>query len=214
MASDKSQFNQALKKWDYLQELGRYSEPIQRGDVAILVSGYGLAAEDISAREEVAHFQTEALEMATSCQLRGIGAFIINRFTYADVQTVMEDQSISSIITIGNGDLSSVYMDDGNSLDWRHIAAASTHLKTGRFSQRHCGQAIRDLSVPLGTFAMTRHDNVRAAVNRYLPTFMEQEDEYEIQTIHTHERLDYRTVKTLLPHQNFEKHPDSSADAS
>ena len=50
MASDKSQFNQALKKWDNLQELGRYSEPIQRGDVAILVSGYGLAAEDISAK--------------------------------------------------------------------------------------------------------------------------------------------------------------------
>lgn len=105
-------------------------------------------------------------------------------------------------------------MDDGHSLDWTHIAAASTHLKTGRFSQRHCGQSVRDLSVPLGTFAMMRHDSVRAAVNRYLPTFMEQEDEYDIQTIHTQERLNYRAVKALLPHQNLEKRLDSHADAS
>lgn len=84
MASDKSQFNQALRKWDNLHELGRYSESIQRGDVAILVSGYGLETELATSEEEVVHFQTEALEIATSCQLRGIGAFVVNRFSYAE----------------------------------------------------------------------------------------------------------------------------------
>jgi hypothetical protein len=205
MASDRGQFNRALRKWIELHDGGERSMSVQAGRVAILASGYALGETSQERNAEKKYFKHEAHTLQRNLELRGINSVIRNRFTYDDAVEVIQDHTVSSIITIGNGTLSSVWIAQHERLDWIDVGNASTHLKTGLFIQRHCGHFVRELSVPLGTFAISRHSNVLAARDYYLPTEMSDEDEHRIQTLHPLERLDYRTVKSLFPYTKEDK---------
>lgn len=197
MASDRRQFNQALRRWDALHEKGAYSLPVDEGGVAILCSGYGLGEPDQKARE-VQAFEAEAKRIADLVYSRGIDVAEFYDFDEHDMIQVLTDRTFSSVITIGNGNLSETYGYGGDGIDWRFVSLTSDHLKLGRFTMRHCGQAIRNLSAPLGTFAMANHSDVFAAYATYLPTVMEDEDEYRIQRLHSHRRLSYHAIKNMF----------------
>ncbi len=204
MASDRSQFNQALKKWDTLHAEEHFSVPVNQGDVAILCSDYE-CTDPINGIPESVRYKMEAEQIARNLIQRDIPSEIYYGFTEHDVHDVLTDPTISSVITIGNGNLSETYAHGGDSIDWRFVSLASDHLKTGRFTMRHCGQSIRQLSVPLGTFAMSDHSNVFGAHNTYLPTIMRPEDEAAIDRLHIYRRIGYRTVKNLFQQMHFAK---------
>lgn len=205
MASDRQQFAYALKKWDSLRRQGEYSVPSVVGRVAILVSGYGMSEDRFARLQEVNVYEREGYRINDQFAEQGISSFVLPRFDKYDMFEVLGDKEIASIITIGNGDLTSIYTSDESMIDWRHVVKGATHLKTGFFEQRHCGQAVRDLSVPLGTFAMKSHSAVRAAVNQFLPTAMTSDEERMIDGIHGYERLTYTRVKEILPHSYEDK---------
>ncbi len=211
MAGDRSQFNQALRRWDRLHDEKAFSVPNEIGDVAILCSGFGLGDDRLAALE-VRSFEAEAERIADVVHSRGIGVAVYHKFTQHDAIEVLTDPTFSSVITIGNGNLSEAYVDDDNGIDWQFVSLASNHLKTGRFTLRHCGQAIRNASVPLGTFAMSDHSDVFGAYGKYLPTVMEASDERLIQRIHTYRRIGYRTVKNLFQQIELTKDDEQAED--
>jgi hypothetical protein len=189
MASDRSQYNRALRKWDELHEAQKYSIPSDDGCVAILWSDYVLNDD-----ERVA-FEEDAYLVSGDFAGLGIESQIFPAYTLNDASKVLQHPEMTHIITIGNGNLSTSYAHDGGRFDWQFVSRYSSHLKTGRFVQRHCGQPIRELSVPLGTFAMARHSDVYAAYGRPLPTRIAMEDEQNIVQLHPYRRIGYRAVK-------------------
>lgn len=197
MADDRSQFNQALRKWDTLHTEASYSLPVDEGDVAILCSDFEMG-EPVNDVPESVIFKREAERIADTLMQRDIPSEIYYGFTTNDAQDVLTDPTFSSVITIGNGNLSETYAHGGVSVDWRFVSLASDHLKTGRFTMRQCGHAIRHLSAPMGTFAMSDHSDVFAAHGKYLPAVMEASDERLIQRVHTHRRIGYGTIKNLF----------------
>lgn len=204
MASDRSQYNRALRRWDSLHDQQAYSAPVNDGDVAILYSDYVMGNKDEKEIEWNA-FREEAYNIATLLGARGISSEVFDAFTLDDAAEVLADPDFSSIVVIGNGNLSETYAHGGTSFDWRFVAEHATHLKTGRFTQRHCGQAIRELSVPLGTFALCDHSSVYAAYDTYLPTTMTDEYEAAIQRLHPYTRLGYRALKNMFINMNKPK---------
>lgn len=108
MASDRRQFNQALRRWDALHEKGAYSLPVDEGGVAILCSGYGLGEPD-QKTQEVQAFEAEAKRIADLVYSRGIDVAEFYDFDEHDMIQVLTDRTFSSVITIGNGNLSETY---------------------------------------------------------------------------------------------------------
>ncbi len=212
MASDRVQYRQALNHWDALQQQQRFSVPPDEGTYAILCSDYGLGnTYDGSIEDERRAFAVEGQEIAASLTHRGIPNKLFQAYTLDDARTVLADPKISSVITIGNGNLSETYCTGEDYLDWQFVAVHTTHLKTGRFVQRHCGHCAYDLSVPLGTFALADHSNVFAAYGNVLPTEMTEADEELIQRVHTERRLTYAMVKLFFQKPWSEDRPAASS---
>jgi len=207
MANETVRFKRALKKWDTLHAEKAYSAPVESGAVAILASDRALAdekgeqasKEDIEeATNERQAFLEEAQRIAETLTAEGVDNQIFPAFTMENVTDVLADRSISSVITIGNGNLSEVWAHQGLYISWDFVADNATHLKTGYFIQRQCGQLAYHLSVPLGTFALTDHSNVFAAHGKYLPPVLTPKHEASIMQLHSERRLGLETVKRLF----------------
>ncbi|MEP6710528.1 MAG: hypothetical protein ABJA64_02320 [Candidatus Saccharibacteria bacterium] len=210
MASDRNQFNRALKKWDMLHEAGNFGASVRNGELAVLCSSYSNRDTPNERLEERGYFEREAHQMVCFFRGQGMGAFVINKLSFDDAIDVIKDTSVSSIVTIGHGDLSSIYIDREHKLDWGDVSRESTHLKTGVFTQRQCGQFLRDLSVPMGTFVMANHKQVHAvAGDSFTPENYGPREEDKIKPLHSEERLSYRTIKWLFERQEFEKNDES-----
>lgn len=210
MASDREQFASALKKWDTLQQEGEYSAPSDMGRVAILVSGYGMKEDLVERLKEVDSYQHEGYMLYNYLLEIGILSYVIERFNKYDMLEVLGDTETASIVTIGNGDLTSIFTSETRLIDWQLVADSTTHLKTGFFEQRHCGAASRNLSVPLGTFAMKSHSSVFAALNQGIPTVITPESQSAINRLHNYDRLTYQAVKTIFPQLQVEKDKTAS----
>lgn len=177
--------------------------PNTEGYVGILCSDYW--CED---KSETDAFMSEGHDIARELAMVGIESHLIPRYTVQQAVDVIRDPEAFSIITIGNGNLSTAYAHNREKLTWQHISDATTHLKTGRFVQRHCGHVVRNFPVPLGTFALSSHANVYAAYNIALPTVMGLEDEDYIQAVHTHRRLGFAALMSDLPFIRTTKEDD------
>lgn len=79
----------------------------------------------------------------------------------------------------------------------------SDHLKQGYFVQRMCGNYNRDLSVPLGAFAVTSMSNIIAAPGVAFCPEIDPNDEHKLRNITHKPFLGYREIKELFP-----KEPD------
>lgn len=198
MASDRAQYNRALRRWDELHAENAYSVPVEHGKVAILSSNFQMEGYSCGVDEAEA-FLNDALNLQEELRSCEIEADVFYPYTLDEAAYVLEQPMYSSVVTIGNGDLSSTYTSSGDKLDWHFVAQNATHLKEGNFIQRHCGHAIRTLPVPLGTFALTRHSNVLAAFEYTLPTIIDEGDERMIKRLHRYRRLGYHTIKYLFP---------------
>lgn len=217
MAGDRKQFDRALQKWEHLRERRVFSYPHHAGVVAILYSSYSIksAAE---ADQELRIFKRDARRVKGIARRHGFGAETIGKYTRDDIKAVLADRAITSVVTIGHGDISSVYMGDhDDKFDWRDVAEATTHLKTGMFTQRHCGNYMRDVSVPLATFAMMDHRRIFAPAGMsFDPDYCDESardfEERKVRQVFPSEQASYDWIKLAMPRQYFAR-SDSSNDS-
>jgi hypothetical protein len=211
MASDRIQFERALERWEELHNDRAYSVPIDIGKTAIVVS----FDETFSSTEtEKREFTKEAQKLAASEQRHGRDPEVLLDASGSDIKSVLRDPSIANIVTIGHGALSYIYISNGthqgfrghvgeanNRYDWRNVSRDADHLKSGYFVQRHCGNAVRKLSVPLGSFAMTAHNSVLASVNTdFNPVLRPRSIWSQLSPLPSSRRLSYYEVKGVYPY--------------
>lgn len=213
MASDRKQFERAQARWQELHDAEAYSVPENVGRTAIIVSLLIGSSSDLES--DTKEFTREANSLVAAERSIGYDAEIIMDAVGSDITAVLRDPHYTNVVTIGHGALSYLYIHNGlrngklNSYyDWRDVSRNADHLKTGRFIQRHCGNAVRRLSVPLGSFAMQQQDSVMAAVNRYYQPSQLPKSLYEdsgIQTVPSGSPMDYGVVKSLFSYDEFQE---------
>jgi hypothetical protein len=169
MTNDKKKFEGAMSRWHDLKAGQSFSVPTDVGKLAILCSyapprafGANVQAR-LQHRRNVAIFKREALALTETAQSTGKTVQTFFDASTEDMTAVLVDHSVSDVVVIGHGNLSSVSLGKGSEdYDWEDVAETVDHLKTGVFTQRVCGVYARDLNVPLGTFAVNDMSNVIA----------------------------------------------------
>jgi hypothetical protein len=204
--SDRRQYERALGHWDALHEAKAYSLPPHLGILAIVCSynTWQPSPEDPRApyvsEDDPATFKSEALTLADGFREEGKQVEVALDANATDMQDVLRDPSVSDIIIIAHGQLSSVMMnnDDPRKLhqyDWKSVSADANHLKLGNFVHRSCARLKRRLSVPLGLFAVHEHRNVLAPVGHYFaPTDLNHPHNALIRPVTEARRLDYEAA--------------------
>jgi hypothetical protein len=216
MAKDRAQFNHALERWDDLKERGNLSLPADVGRMAIFcVYSYDYlpGIEDDNNKyitEETTGFINEAHELAAMYKQQGKDVKIFGDANTEDFVSVLRNSRFSDIITIGHGNLDSFFLPDeeGNdaSINWTNVSRVATHLKTGKFIQRHCGGFGTRLSVPLGTFAMSRHCDVIAPVGQgFTPESLDDPVNDYLTATTDKVRLEYKDARALFRSQRHEE---------
>lgn len=204
MASDKSEFGVAFDKWQSFQDDGLFSDPVETKGVAVLLPfDYGGPYKGV---ESFKALRSEAHKIADALHVTGHDVTLAVNAEERDFSQVMAEPSISSVIVIGHGCLSAVEMPDPlRRLDWVDVSRMATHLKTGRFLQRFCGGLHRDLNVPFGAFAMSKHSDVYAPVGQpFSPTAPDDDTEnYKIVRVIQDEALTYGEVKRAFPKRSL-----------
>lgn len=174
MASDKTQYKRALQNWESLHKDRNYSYPTGVGRIAILCSYYSHIVKDYDEegeatrrRKEIRRFRNEAFALGDLLENSGRSTEVVLNVQASDIDAVLIDPSISGVYTIGHGTLRSFLINDQDisTYEWNRVSEKADHLKTGTFVQRQCGMLAGDISVPLGTFAVTDHRNVIAPVS-------------------------------------------------
>lgn len=201
MAGDRCTYRSALGAWDTHVAEANFSYPADAGTIAILcpyLDG-GLGSRDELDSFEM--FEREAWALADRVSAEGRKPDVGIRAEPADFQRVFMDPAISDVIVIGHGGLSSVEVpnpDGGDRLDWKDLAKAADHLKTGSFTQRICGRTPREFNAPLGLMVVNNHRNVLAAVGRRInPVDLDDPQNELIQPVTTHTRMTYQDIKDV-----------------
>ncbi len=205
MASDRQQFNRAMQKWEMLHESNLYSAPKSDGHTVVAYSTYSVEVAEEEIKNEINVFAAEALDYVSRYREYGHNASLMEGVERQEFKEVIKNPDVSGVIVIGHGDLSSIYDDNGDKIDWRDIAKWTTHLKRGHFVQRTCGNTLRDLSVPLGTFALANHRRLFAPVGvSFCPEDYPEEEERMCQASN-YKKLSYNLIKELFPAKDRDK---------
>ena len=175
MATNRRKLKNAISKWDQLHDAGDFSLPEKLGTTAIICSMLDDSKEDQllgmhsihKSRKELKLFRNEALALADRISRMGELAEVVINASANDFKTILRDPTYSSIQVIGHGNLAALFIKgekDQDYFDWNDVSRETDHLKQGVFTQRTCGNIVRNYSVPLGTFAMSDHSRIIAPV--------------------------------------------------
>lgn len=234
---DKQRFDEATAKWQELRAKKCFSVGPDAGRIAVICStlidydnAYVSFDEDEEVRKaendkkaeeaaaEIENLRSEAQDFKSQASLAGVDAVVFDEATGDDFREVLTDPSFSSIIAIGHGSLSYLYMPNGmldaplrfsefsaekgpqnNRFDWWDVSREANHLKQGYFLQRQCGHAVRNLSVPMGVFAMADQRFVYAPVNTgFKPKFLLDRADL-IESVAIKSRITYEEIKKYYP---------------
>ncbi|MDL2342189.1 MAG: hypothetical protein QFB87_03885 [Patescibacteria group bacterium] len=207
MASDRKQYEQALRKWDSLQQAECFSVPDEIGRLAVIYSCHDFSHDET----DIDTFQAEACHIQTLVEARGKATDVLAAATGNVLSDVIANPAYSSVITIGHGALSYLYVTNGkwkdnagDRYDWRDVSLASTHLKTGVFMQRQCGNVTRRFSAPLGMFAMRSHAQVLAPSGCNFEPYGLSDVQNNLVVPVTHRsRLGYDDIKAAFSYEEF-----------
>jgi hypothetical protein len=210
MSDNKKTYERALGDWFDLHKSGSLSVPANIGATAIfctyteLMRGSGVGAGSVYRGRDIKLFRREALSIADRMRADGGNPEVILDTRYSDIVDVLTDPTFSSIIFIGHGCLSSVYVPTYDKqigvCDWEYVSKAADHLKTGTFFQRVCGNFGREFNVPLGTFAVTDHRNVVAPVGlQFKPKGLEHPHNDFLEPVTTDRVMTYKYIRESFP---------------
>lgn len=205
MASDRSQFREAMAKWEDLRERGLYSRAPELGLTAIIFSQHTPTLsedETTTLYTENTYFEREAYSIAESINAQNGDAFVIAGLDHESFEEgIMANRDVANIVVIGHGTFSSVFTDEGGSIDWLEVSSMATHLKRGYVEQRFCGKYRFRLSVPFGLFAIDSARNVLAAKGKRFSPETHLDHEERIAPITERARLSYTQVSEMFPYQ-------------
>jgi hypothetical protein len=202
--ADRNKFNGARSHWNKLRSDRQFSVPRHAGKIAIIVStGTTIEKTEEERQATRAIFKAEGERLAEDFERRKMPAVIMPA-TADGFLAAVTDRSVSSIYTVGHGNLAHLHGNDGDELDWEMAAKATDHLKTGLFFQRQCGLPSRDTNVPMGLFVVSRPSHVIAAYNERLPTELAPEDEEKFKPLY---RSDEEIGGYLSINRKFPKAP-------
>lgn len=213
MASDESMLKAAIKKWQELYAERTFSVAPGMGYIAILCSETNDWLYEPGSPEAIAEielFAREAKQLKEIARLAGRSTRIFAKADYAAMAEVLGDRDATDVITIGHGSLSTfdVPGTEEDTVDWSDVSDLTDHLKTGNFSQRHCGGVSRTLAVPLGTFALADIRNLFAAVGTsFEPKTIFDEEVRKLKAVFTHPLAGQLTYKGLK--EQFKPKPDN-----
>lgn len=203
MAGDRIRYETALDAWRNNFDSGNFSVPREHGAVAVLVPYVEHKNIDRDQDEQLPSLEREAFDVADMVTEQGRKAQVAINAKSADFETVLSETSISDIVLIGHGCLSSVEVDNPNKenrLDWEDLSKMATHLKTGRFIQRVCSTLPRDLNVPLGLMVVNDHRNVRALVGqRVTNDSLDKFGDTELLPVTNLPKMEYEDIKKEFP---------------
>ncbi|HSH55818.1 MAG TPA: hypothetical protein VK983_03260 [Candidatus Limnocylindrales bacterium] len=204
MASNRTEFNAALAVWDDRRANNEFSVPHDSGSLAILCPYI-----DKPDREEFDRwpaFEAEALMVADNYHHQGKLVEVALHAALTDFKSIFSDPSVSDVVIIGHGCLSSVEVTnpDGHDLmDWLDVSRAADHLKTGVVVQRMCGGLPRKLNVPLGLFAVNDHRHVQAAVGIKGDIGALDTENQIIHAVTAMPRMGYEDIKEAFPQRHL-----------
>lgn len=212
MASDRQQFAQAMEKWERLRHAGQFSRAPELGMTAVIYSIYESVESDEDDEEqsfklvESAEFANEAREIADNINAQNGDAFVIRGLTPESLEEgVLANSDVASVVIIGHGTFSSVFTDQGDSIEWSDVSRMSTHLKRGYIEQRFCGKYRFRLSVPFGLFAARSARNILAAKGKRFCPETHPQHEARIMPITTRDMPTYQQIRDEFPYQPFFK---------
>ena len=208
MAGNSDRYAAALQHWDEYSNAGNFSVPSDMGKVAILcpyVDTYDSHREEV---DKYPKLEAEAFSIADDLQQRGKTPIVAQRAKPYDFAQVLKDPSISHVLLIGHGCLSSVEVENPTSddarLDWENLAAMADHLKTGSFIQRMCGTTPRKLNVPLGLMVVSEHRNVLAPLGEsFAPQDTADPQNELVKPVTRLARMEYADIKRDFPQQKL-----------
>lgn len=206
MPGDRKIYRNALMKWDRLHRQKAYSVPEALGTTAVFWSHQGNGERETA---DAAEFHAEALIIADRLWIQGRTTEIVANGQRGDLHHIFRDEQVASVITIGHGALSHLYLvpyiegeDEEYRYDWLDVSEQADHLKTGTFVQRQCGHRSRQFSLPLGTFAMQRHNQVLAAIGRnFNPKSLEDPKNNWLVPVTDMDRLSYPEARRQFQYQ-------------
>jgi hypothetical protein len=166
----------AVGKREGLLRAGKLSLPSGEGVLSIIVSGRGtypgiLDHETVEREHEARLQEAKAVKKKLEHQHKG-GVLIRPRAYIQDIKFDLADPIVTDLIFMGHGTINGICTDDDSRyFSWQDASRASNHLKQGVVEQRMCGHFSSDisLSVPMGTFLVSKLADLRAAVGVVLP---------------------------------------------
>jgi hypothetical protein len=166
VASDRQQFESALRHWRWLCASDRRSASWAEGLTAIVVSGFtDNPPGSTAAHGELRSFRAEGEELADRTELAGGHPLLLIDATRRDFDRVVQDPEIATLYVVGNGSLSMVWLAEDDRYDWLDVSRSSDHLKRGWVHQRQCGGLTRRLNIPLGLFMLEEPAQLVAALD-------------------------------------------------
>lgn len=162
--SDSTRLRKAGRKWRHLKAHAEFSAPLEERLVGIIVAIPDVDEFERSNDEQ--EFFSEAEELLERSRSEGFRAEVHIGETRDGVAAFIGDRAITDLVFIGHGHLSRLRLGDDNNFNWFHLSRSLNHLKQGFVIQRFCGGAWDNVSIALGTFAVSDMRRIQAPVNQ------------------------------------------------
>lgn len=172
---DRHNYTYASEKFERLKKDRKLSVEAHEGFTAIICTEpiNGTYSSDDEDKEAI------IIRQEADCLIKELGERSLNPLVLwkpdnEEIDSVIADPQISSVITLGSGYLNQLITDDSDPeirvvYDWYEASCATTHLKQGFFQQRQCGLFIDNsvgINIPLGWFVTTVVSNIYANVGK------------------------------------------------
>lgn len=199
-----------MEKWERLRDAELFSAAPELGMTAIIYSIYESVESDDEEQSfkliESREFADEAHAIADSVNAQNGDAFVIRGLSPESLEEgVIANRDVANVVIIGHGTFSSVFTDEGDSIEWSDVSRMATHLKTGYIEQRFCGKYRFKLSVPFGLFAAQSARNILAAKGKRFCPDTDPDHEDRIQQITTSDMPTYLQIQQEFPYQPYYK---------
>ena len=173
--TDRGRLSKASKEWRQRFDNKQFGAPPEEYFLGIVAASRQVPKEAQSNCEY--EFTLEAEQILERVRSQGRQADICIAESKDAVASFVGNRAITDLVFIGHGHLTKLRLGDDSHLTWFNLFKYLDHLKQGHVNQRVCGGAYDDVSVALGTFAVSDMRNVFAPVNRgFEPTSLDDRE--------------------------------------
>lgn len=168
MANHRTQYRSVIGKKRLMQFEGNISVPDEPGSKVAILAPF-IAELIQNPGDNLEHFVAQAEAFEAHYRKQGREPFTVMGATKQDVQDVLRDEAIPSVVVTGWGNWSSLAVPFASNreedarygyLDWLHFSDMATHVKLGDFVMLQCGGFRKEFNPPLPVGIMNSHANI------------------------------------------------------